>query len=128
MSWFVDTNVLIYAIDERFPDKKEKADLWLRELGRREAIVLSAQSLNNFIMSRPGDLGGREMIRPVIASGRFQDGVRLRSMSRGFNLLGESRTKPVITTMIASCSPPLCAAGAVSFFRRICSTGVASAG
>jgi predicted nucleic acid-binding protein len=48
MSWFVDTNVLIYAIDERFPDKKEKADLWLRELGRREAIVLSPQSLNEF--------------------------------------------------------------------------------
>jgi predicted nucleic acid-binding protein len=48
MNWFVDTNILIYAIDSRFPDKKERADLWLRELARRELIVLSPQSLNEF--------------------------------------------------------------------------------
>jgi predicted nucleic acid-binding protein len=48
MSWFVDTNVLIYAIDSRSPEKKERADLWLRELGHRNLVVLSPQSLNEF--------------------------------------------------------------------------------
>src|SRR5437588_7550042 len=48
MSWFVDTNILIYAIDSRSPDKKERADLWLRELGHRNLVVLSPQSLNEF--------------------------------------------------------------------------------
>src|SRR6266853_3860198 len=48
MNWFVDTNILIYAIDSRFPDKKERADLWLRELARRDLIVLSPQSVNEF--------------------------------------------------------------------------------
>jgi predicted nucleic acid-binding protein len=48
MSWFIDTNVLIYAIDSRSPDKNERADLWLHELGRRDLVVLSPQSLNEF--------------------------------------------------------------------------------
>jgi len=48
MNWFVDTNVLIYAIDNRFPAKKEIADLWLGELARHKAIVLSPPSLNEF--------------------------------------------------------------------------------
>ena len=48
MNWFVDTNILIYAIDSRFPGKKERVDLWLRELARRELVVLSPQSLNEF--------------------------------------------------------------------------------
>ena len=45
---FVDTNILVYAIDERSPAKRERAALWLRELGLRQAIVLSPQSLNEF--------------------------------------------------------------------------------
>jgi predicted nucleic acid-binding protein len=48
MNWFVDTNVLIYAIDNRFPAKEEQARLWLSELARHETIVLSPQSLNEF--------------------------------------------------------------------------------
>jgi predicted nucleic acid-binding protein len=68
MNWFVDTNVLIYAIDERFPVKMEKADLWLRELGHREAIVLSPQSLNEFYyvatrrLGRPRDSSTHDQI------------------------------------------------------------------
>lgn len=48
MNWFADTNVLIYAIDNRFPAKKDRADWWLSELARHEALVLSPQSLNEF--------------------------------------------------------------------------------
>ncbi len=48
MNWFVDTNVLIYSIDNRVPAKRDRADLWLEELGRHKSIVLSPQSLNEF--------------------------------------------------------------------------------
>ena len=48
MSCFVDTNVLIHAIDERSPPKRERAVHWLRELGLRDALVLSPQSLNEY--------------------------------------------------------------------------------
>ncbi len=48
MSCFVDTNVLIHAIDERSASKQERAAHWLRELGSRDALVLSPQSLNEF--------------------------------------------------------------------------------
>src|SRR5215471_16442229 len=48
MNWFVDTNVLIYAIDNRFPVKKERAALWLSKLALHRAIILSPQSLNEF--------------------------------------------------------------------------------
>jgi predicted nucleic acid-binding protein len=68
MNWFVDTNVLIYAIDDRFPEKKAQADRWLRELSRREAIVLSPQSLNEFYhvatrrLGLPRDVSTRDRI------------------------------------------------------------------
>lgn len=49
MSCFVDTNVLVHAIDSRStPLKRERAASWLRELGLRDALVLSLQSLNEF--------------------------------------------------------------------------------
>jgi predicted nucleic acid-binding protein len=57
MNWFVDTNVLIYSIDNRFPTKKERAAAWLEELGRRETIVLSPQTLNEFYFVATHRLG-----------------------------------------------------------------------
>ena len=45
MSCFVDTNVLVHAIDDRSTSKRVRAAHWLRELGLREALLLSPQSL-----------------------------------------------------------------------------------
>jgi len=59
MNWFVDTNVLIYAVDNRFPEKMNRADLWLRELGCRGAVALSLQSLNEFYAAASRRLGPR---------------------------------------------------------------------
>src|SRR3954463_7462242 len=61
MSCLVDTTVLAYAIDERSEQKHERVASWLRELGLREAVVVSAQSINElyavgaakFEISRP---------------------------------------------------------------------------
>jgi predicted nucleic acid-binding protein len=72
MSWFVDTNVLIYSIDNRVPAKKEQARLWLEELGRHKAIVLSPQSLNEFYvvttvrLGLPRDESTRNLVRKLI--------------------------------------------------------------
>lgn len=45
---FVDTNVLIYARDDRFPDKQAAAARWIRELGARNLGVVSPQVLGEF--------------------------------------------------------------------------------
>ncbi|GBU19929.1 MULTISPECIES: PIN domain-containing protein [Methylobacterium] len=42
---FVDTNVFLYARDDRFPDKRVTALRWLETLADREAVVVSPQVL-----------------------------------------------------------------------------------
>ena len=48
MNCFVDTNVLVHAIDSTSNSKRDRATHWLRELALRNALVLSPQSLNEF--------------------------------------------------------------------------------
>ena len=45
---FVDTNVLLYARDDRFPEKQAAANAWLSTLVAREAVVISPQILGEF--------------------------------------------------------------------------------
>lgn len=45
-SWFVDTNLIVYAIDPSEPEKREKFADWLRVMIRTRMLVLSPQSLN----------------------------------------------------------------------------------
>src|ERR1700720_1888664 len=72
MSWFVDTNVLIYSIDNRVPAKKERAVLWLEDIGREKAIVLSPQSLNEFYvvatlrLGFPRDISTRDPVWKLV--------------------------------------------------------------
>lgn len=47
-SCFVDTNVLVYAIDPRFPEKRQRAAELLRRVIRTRTLVLSPQNLNEF--------------------------------------------------------------------------------
>ena len=42
---FVDSNVFLYARDDRFPVKQERAQLWLSVLSARDAAVVSPQVL-----------------------------------------------------------------------------------
>jgi predicted nucleic acid-binding protein len=48
MSCFVDTNVLVYTVDESEPEKQSQARIWLDALVDHEALVLSPQSINEF--------------------------------------------------------------------------------
>lgn len=45
---FVDTNILIYARDVRFPEKQAAAAGWLRSLGERNVAVVSPQVIGEF--------------------------------------------------------------------------------
>ena len=45
---FVDTNVLLYAFDERDPDKRDRARRWLEACWRRRLGRLSSQVINEF--------------------------------------------------------------------------------
>jgi predicted nucleic acid-binding protein len=45
---FVDTNVLVYAMDDNSPHKKMQARAWLDALASDDGLVLSPQSINEF--------------------------------------------------------------------------------
>lgn len=45
---FVDTNVLLYAFDDAYPDKRDRARAWLRACWQRRCGRLSTQVLNEF--------------------------------------------------------------------------------
>lgn len=45
---FLDTNVLVYAIDKRAPEKRERARRLLQELRQRGRVVVSTQVIQEF--------------------------------------------------------------------------------
>jgi predicted nucleic acid-binding protein len=45
---FVDTNVLVYAMDHNNPHKRVQARVWLEALASDDGLVLSPQSINEF--------------------------------------------------------------------------------
>jgi predicted nucleic acid-binding protein len=47
--FFIDTNVLIYARDERFPDKQRAAQGWMATLARQDRAIVSPQVIGEFI-------------------------------------------------------------------------------
>jgi predicted nucleic acid-binding protein len=46
MRFFIDTNILVYARDQRTPLKREAARVWLREVANREIATINMQVLN----------------------------------------------------------------------------------
>jgi predicted nucleic acid-binding protein len=50
MNCFVDTNVLVYAIDDRSELKSARVAQWLSELSLHGTLVLSVQSLNELYL------------------------------------------------------------------------------
>ncbi len=46
---FVDTNVFLYARDDRFPAKQQTAAHWLADLASRDVLVVSPQVLGEFL-------------------------------------------------------------------------------
>lgn len=46
MTYLVDTNVLVYALDTREPERQARALGWLRYLGEQDTGLLSTQALS----------------------------------------------------------------------------------
>ena len=49
MAWLVDTNILVYRFDPRFPEKQRIATLLLREGLKKDLIRISHQGLVEFM-------------------------------------------------------------------------------
>ena len=74
---FVDTNVLLYARDDRYPDKQKAAAHWLATLARRDALIISPQilgELHNAILRGKVGIDEIEMQRMTAALQPFSYG------------------------------------------------------
>ncbi len=74
---FVDTNVLLYARDDRYPDKRRAAAHWLATLAQRDALIVSPQilgELHNAILRGKVDVDEGEMQRMTAALQPFSHG------------------------------------------------------
>jgi predicted nucleic acid-binding protein len=54
---FLDTNVLVYADDSRYPEKQKRAVELIDQALRENALVLSAQVLQEYFVAITGKLG-----------------------------------------------------------------------
>ena len=61
---FIDTNVFLYARDDRFPEKQAVAVEWLAALAKRDSIIVSPQVLGEI---HAVILRGKLRIEPVEA-------------------------------------------------------------
>ena len=75
---FVDTNILLYVRDDRFPDKQSTATHWLAMLAQRDALIVSPQilgELHNAILRGKVRVDEGEMQRMSAALLPFSHGV-----------------------------------------------------
>jgi predicted nucleic acid-binding protein len=84
---FVDTNVLVYAIDDAEPSKRDRARDLLQSLGAEE-IVLSAQVLAEFYVVVTRKLA--HPMSPADAAAAVGELARLRVVPVDGNLVDES--------------------------------------
>lgn len=64
MAWLVDTNVLVYRFDPRFPHKQERANEFLREGLVQDAARVPHQAIVEFVAAttRPIGKGGPSLL------------------------------------------------------------------
>lgn len=67
--YFIDTNILIYALDKHDPDKQEMARELLKLGGKDRVISLSTQVLQEFYVAATRKLG----VKPVAAKQMVSD-------------------------------------------------------
>jgi predicted nucleic acid-binding protein len=74
---FVDSNVLLYARDDRFPAKQERARLWLAALSARNLAVVSPQVLgevHNILLRGKIRVAADEVRRTTLAIESWSQG------------------------------------------------------
>jgi predicted nucleic acid-binding protein len=79
--YVVDTNLLVYALDRREPEKRERAREVLRRVGRGGTAALPAQVLSEFanaclrkLEPRPKPVVSVGLLLPAISRFRGNDG------------------------------------------------------
>ncbi len=91
---FVDTNVLLYARDDRYPDKQSAAALWLATLAQREALVVSPQilgELHNAVLRGKIRVDEGELQRTTAALQPFSHGATdLELIARAWRIRKET--------------------------------------
>ncbi len=65
MPGLVDTNILVYRVDGRFPEKRARANAFLRRGLERDELRISHQAVVEFIAAVTRRRGRRESILPV---------------------------------------------------------------
>lgn len=74
---FVDTNVFLYARDDRYPGKQQAAGHWLATLARRDALVVSPQvigEIHNAILRGKIDMDAEAMRLMAVELQAFSHG------------------------------------------------------
>lgn len=73
MNCFVDTNLLVYAVDPQEPHKRERVKDFLTQIASRHTPVLSPQSLNELyrVATKRGLMPRNEARRYVLAWSSF---------------------------------------------------------
>jgi predicted nucleic acid-binding protein len=74
---FVDTNVFLYARDDRYPEKQRTAGRWLAALAQRDALVVCPQvigELHNVILRGKVDVDPEAMRLMTIELQSFSHG------------------------------------------------------
>ena len=92
--FFVDTNVLLYSLDARLPEKQERARLWLTFLWKRGTGRLSWQVVHEFNANAERKIGvAREPARKVAETfAQWQPmGMSLRIMQRGWHWIDQAQ-------------------------------------
>ena len=77
MAALVDTNVLVYRFDARFPEKQTRADALLREGIARDTVRIAHQAVVEFVAAttRP-QRDGSTLLEPSIARHEAEDLLR----------------------------------------------------
>ena len=87
---FVDTNILVYAIDAHDPQRRKLSQQALRGLGKQDSGVISTQVLQEFYIVATKKLG----INPLVAKG----------MLHGFETFEIVVIDPALITDAIDCS------------------------
>ena len=74
---FLDTNVLLYSVDDRVPAKRDRAQQWVTACWTRRCGRTSAQVLEEFLVRRRGEEFDRHPGQPAVNA----DGIRLLRLS-----------------------------------------------
>ncbi len=77
MTALVDTNVLVYRYDARFPEKQAVASRLLRDGLVHDELVLPHQALIEFLAATTRTIGAHQILEPSVARRETEEHLRM---------------------------------------------------